>query len=149
MGVFFGTDEYRLDAKNRLFLPPRFRDALAKEKGRHFMLTTGLGDCLYLFLPSQWEALLSNNMEIFRTSDKNEERALKRFFFGNAAEAPVDSMGRILIAQTHKDYAKLRKDAAVIGVGNKAEIWDLASWKKYQKTEIAPREKKFSKIYDI
>ena len=149
MGAFFGIDEYTLDPKNRLFFPPRYRQALDNEQGKHFMLTTGLNGCLYLFLPSQWNALLEGNMLEFKSGDKEEERAFKRFFFGNAAEAPLDSMGRILIGQNHKNYAELSKKVVVIGVGNKAELWDVERWERYKQQAIVPNEQKFSKIYDI
>ncbi|MFA6582700.1 MAG: division/cell wall cluster transcriptional repressor MraZ [Elusimicrobiaceae bacterium] len=149
MSVFYGISEYKLDAKYRLFLPSSFRSALKKEKGGHFMLTTGLGGCLYLFLPSQWEALLANNMQPFKNADKEQERAFKRFFFGNAQEAPVDSAGRILVGSAQREYAGLEKEAAVIGVGNKAEIWALHRWKKYSAQAITPNAGSFAKVYDI
>lgn len=149
MSSFYGEYTYNLDGKNRVFVPARFRDELKKEKEDHFMLTIGLDHCLYLFLPSQWEGLLGNNMQVFQSANKEEERAFKRFFFGNAVEAPVDDQGRILIPQNHKTHASLRKNLMIRGVGNKAEIWDAQRWTKY-KTEVAePSFAKFSKIFDL
>jgi len=113
------------------------------------MLTTGLSGCLYLFLPSQWEALLANNMQVFRGENREQERAFKRFFFGNAQESPVDSAGRILIAPQHRQFAALERDTVVIGVGNKAEIWSAEKWQQYSEAAIKPNEAQFAKIYDI
>lgn len=149
MPAFYGITQYKLDPKNRLFLPAAFRAALKKEKGGHFMLTTGLNGCLYLFLPSQWEGLLANNMQVFRGDDREQERAFKRFFFGNAQEAEVDSAGRILISSQQREYAALERDAVIVGVGNKAEIWSAARWNKYNEEAIKPNAALFSKVYDI
>jgi len=149
MPSFFGSFEHSLDPKNRLFIPPAFRALLAREGENHFMLAAGPEKCLYLFLPSQWESLLSDGMAAFRGKDKEEARAFRRFFFSAASSARPDKAGRILIGQNHKNHAGLRKEAAIIGAGNKAEIWDLKRWKAYQKKAIAPRGKKFARVYDI
>lgn len=149
MSVFFGTFEYNLDAKNRLTVPPFFREMLKKEKEKYFMVTVGLNDCLYLFLPCEWENLISKNSEIFTSPDKEQMRAFKRFFFSNAKKADTDKLGRILITPYHKRYAKLKKQIVIAGVGNKAEIWDIKLWQDYNKKKIKPNKAKFSKIYDI
>lgn len=146
---FYGEYPYTLDSKNRIFIPVRFREELKKEKENYMMLTIGINHCLYLFLPSKWEELISNNMQIFKSENKEEERAFKRFFFGNATDAPLDEQGRILIPQNHKNYASLKRDVIIRGVGNKAEIWNLNLWNKYKKEVMGPLFAKFSKIFDI
>ncbi|HUT86097.1 MAG TPA: division/cell wall cluster transcriptional repressor MraZ [Elusimicrobiales bacterium] len=149
MGVFFGLHKYNLDGKNRLILPVYFRNLLKKEKAKYFMLALGFNKCLYLFLPSQWEKISQDNLSIFKSSDKEKERAFKRFFFGNAVKAEVDKLGRVLVNTVHKKYAGLKKKIIVVGVGNKAEIWDANQWEKYNRKVIIPNKEKFSKIYDI
>ena len=87
MSSLYGEYSYVMDAKGRVFVPARFRDELHKEDKNYFMLSIGLDRCLYIFLPSKWEELIANNMEIFKSENKEEERAFKRYFFGNAADA--------------------------------------------------------------
>ncbi len=149
MSTFYGEYEYVMDAKNRVFIPVRFREELRKEDKNYFMLSIGLDRCLYIFLPSAWEELIANNMQIFRSENKEEERAFKRFFFGNAADAQLDEQGRILVPQNQKAYASLKKDILIRGVGNKAEIWDAQAWSVYKKDVMGPSVKKFSKIFDL
>lgn len=149
MTVFYGEYSYSLDPKNRFFVPTRFREELRGERKKHFMLTMGLDRCLYLFLPSTWEELVKNNMEIFKAENKDEERAFKRFFFGNASDAPLDEQGRILVPQHLKRYAGLSKNLVIRGVGNKAEIWNVKSWTQYKKKVMRPSFSKFSKVFDI
>ena len=149
MAAFFGVHNYSIDGKGRLSLPARFRAALKTEQGDAFIVTTGPESCLYLFLPSQWEKLVSGDMSAFQGEDKEALRAFRRYFFGNAAECEPDSMGRILVTPAHRKHAGLGRKAVLVGVGQKAEIWDEARWKKYNAASILPREKDFAKVYDI
>ena len=149
MSTLYGEYSYVMDPKNRIFVPARFREELRKEDKNYFMLSIGLDHCLYLFMPSKWEELIADNMAIFRSENKEEERAFKRFFFGNAADAQLDEQGRILVPQNQKNYASLKKDILIRGVGNKAEIWDAKSWNEYKKDVMEPSAEKFSKIFDL
>jgi len=149
MSVFYGEYNYVMDEKNRIFVPSKFRNELKKENADYFMITIGLDVCLYAYLPSIWSDLIKNNMEVFKTNDKEQERAFKRYFFSNAFEAKLDDMGRILISSSHKSYASIKKDVVIIGAGNKIEIWAKEKWENYKKTKISKSIKKFSKILDI
>jgi len=149
MNAFYGEYKYLIDEKNRIFIPSKFREELKAEKKDYFMVTIGMDKCLYLFLPSKWEELISNNMSIFKAENKEEERAFKRFFFSNASDCHVDEQGRMLINSNHKIYAELKKEIVIIGVGNKAEIWDAQNWLKYTNTKIKKATNKFGKILEI
>lgn len=149
MGALYGEHAYNLDSKNRVFVPARFREELKKEKECHFMLTIGLDYPLYMFLPSQWESLIANNMQAFRSDNREEERAFKRMFFGNAVDVVVDDQGRILIPSNHKAHARLKKNLIIRGVGNKVEIWDAKCWLKYKKEIAEPSFEKISKLLDL
>lgn len=149
MGALYGEYAYVMDGKSRIFIPSRFRQELQKEDKAHFMITIGFDRSLSLFLPSKWEELVSNNMQIFNYENKEEERAFKRYFFGNAADASLDEQGRILLPHNLKVFANLKKDVLIRGVGNKAEIWDAQAWTEYKKTKVDPSLDKFSKIFDL
>ncbi|MBI4350626.1 MAG: division/cell wall cluster transcriptional repressor MraZ [Elusimicrobia bacterium] len=148
MSSFYGEYSYVMDAKSRVFVPSRYRDELRREDKNFLMLSIGLDRCLWIFLPSKWE-LLANNMQLFKSENKEEERAFKRSFFGNACDAQLDDQGRILIPQNQKAYASLKKDVLIRGVGNKAEIWDAQAWAKYKKDVMEPAAEKFGKILDL
>jgi MraZ protein len=149
MKSFYGEYQFVIDPKNRVFIPSKFREELKKEKEKHFMLTIGLDNCLYLFLPSLWNELIKNNMEVFKTDNREEERAFKRFFFSNASEVEVDDQGRILIPSAQKKYADIKKDIIILGVGNKIELWSREKWEAYKNQRISSSLNKFSKILDI
>ncbi len=149
MSLLIGRHEYSLDAKNRLPVPPRYREALAAEKGRCFYLTSGMEGCLYLFLPSQWEKLLSGDLKTFSLPDKEQERAFKRKFFSEAVEVEPDAQGRVLVPQYLKEHAGLKAATLVQGAGNRAEVWDRSRWQAYEKSTVAPAYRRIAKSLEI
>lgn len=149
MSSLYGEYTCVMDPKSRVFIPARFREALSSEKKNYLMLSAGLDRCLYIFLPSKWEELIANNMEIFKAENKEEERAFKRAFFGNAADTQLDKQGRILVPQNQKAYASLNKELVIRGAGNKAEIWDAQTWSKYKKDVMDPSFEKLSRKIDL
>ena len=78
-----------------------------------------------------------------------EARAFKRFFFSGAAECEVDKQGRVNIPQSLRDYAKLQKDVVIVGLSNRAEIWNNNQWDKYNgqsSDDITKLESQMSKL---
>ncbi|MBP0969739.1 MAG: division/cell wall cluster transcriptional repressor MraZ, partial [Oscillospiraceae bacterium] len=55
------------------------------------------------------------------------------FIFPNACMVEPDKQGRILLPQNLRDNANLSKDVAVIGVMDRAEIWDKDRWLETKK----------------
>jgi MraZ protein len=149
MALLIGRHDYSLDPKNRLPVPPKFRESLAAEKGRSFFLTSGMDGCLYLFLPSQWEKMLGDDLKMFSMPDKETERAFKRKFFSEAVEVEPDAQGRVLVPSYLKEHAGLKGEVLVQGAGNRAEIWDAKRWAAYEKSKVAPAMRKIGKSVEI
>ncbi len=136
--LLIGRYEYALDDKNRLGLPPKYRELLKAEKSKSVFIASGMEGCLYLYLPSQWRHLVENGLQAFSLPDKEAERAFKRRFFSGAAEAEVDGAGRILIPQHLKAHASLKGEVLIQGAGNRAEIWALKRWQAYERSQVEP-----------
>ena len=150
MPVTIGQYEYTLDPKNRLVVPPRYREALIAEKGTHFVLAMGFDGCIWLFLPSQWERLLEQADDRSKeVRDKRKARAFRRSLYSTAVEAPLDEQGRLLVSQHLKHHAGLRKEVVIAGAGNKAEIWDRSRWQAYTRKEAAPSFAELGKDLDL
>jgi len=62
---------------------------------------------------------------------KKEARDIARYFFSGATETDCDKQGRILIPTALRTHAGLDKNAVIVGVGNRAEIWDIERWRSY------------------
>lgn len=114
-----GTYEHSVDAKGRLFLPAK----LQKELGPVCYLTMGVDECLAIYPEESWKLFT----EKFASLPMVQSRVM-RPIFSNAVKCEPDSQGRISIPQRLRQYAGLSKDVVVIGVHNRAEIWDAAAW---------------------
>jgi len=120
---FYGNHQHALDAKNRAFVPRKFKGGLPSG----FMLTKGFDDCLIGYSYDDWNKLTQDLKEIPFTDI--EGREFIRFFVGSVEECVVDSQGRFSIPAGLRDYAHLSKDIVFVGMMSCFEIWDNAVWK--------------------
>ena len=118
-----GEFRHTIDAKGRLFIPARLREAL----GARFTVTRGLDGCLALYPAAAWERL----EERIRALPMSRARDLQRFFFSSAFDAELDKQGRILLPAGLRRYAALEREAVIIGAADRAEIWDAVRWEDY------------------
>lgn len=118
-----GEYQHTLDAKGRLFIPAKLREQL----GDGFVVTKGLDGCLFLYPQKAWDELEQK----IRQLPMSKSRGLQRFFLSSAADVTVDRQGRIVIPTTLRSYANLERDVVVIGVGERAELWDARRWNAY------------------
>lgn len=122
MHMFMGEYNHTLDAKGRLIIPSKFREVL----GDGFVVTKGMDGCLFVFTDSEWQAF-AEKLHTLPMIDK-EARQFTRFFLAGAAEVEVDKQGRILIPQVLREFAGITKDAVLVGVGSRVEIWSRERW---------------------
>lgn len=123
--MLLGEYEHSIDTKGRIAVPAKLRESL----GTRFMITKGLDGCLFVYDMEQWQ-LLENKLAALPMSRKTA-RDFTRFLFGGACEAECDKQGRVLLPANLRRYANLDKDAVIVGVGSRAEIWDAAKWQQY------------------
>ena len=123
--MLMGEFQHNLDAKGRLFMPVKLREAL----GTKFVLTKGLDGCLFVYDLEQWRLLEAKLNSLPMT--RKGARDFNRFFFGGAAEGEGDKQGRVLLPVNLREFAGLDKNAVIVGVGNRAEIWDAERWNAY------------------
>ena len=57
-----------------------------------------------------------------------EARQFTRYFLAGAASLEVDKQGRILLPAVLREFADITKDAVLVGVGNRVEIWSKDRW---------------------
>ena len=77
--MFMGEYNHTIDAKGRLIIPAKFREALGSE----FVLTKGLDGCLFVFPMKEWEAF-EEKLRSLPLIDKNA-RKFSRFFLAGAS----------------------------------------------------------------
>ena len=132
--VFRGRFSRNLDQKGRLMLPPELRSALTAESAAapessdpsscSFVLTTYDG-CLVAFSWRDWTELEQKFMRIPNPSAR--VRAFRRLVIGGAEKHTPDAQGRILLSPDHRAYAGLEREATVLGLVDRFEIWNPAA----------------------
>lgn len=120
-----GEYQHTLDAKGRLIIPAKFREEL----GTGSVMTRGLDNCLFLFPAEEWRLLEAKLKTLPLT--KSDARQFVRFLFSGATECELDKQGRINVPQNLRDYAHIEKEAVVIGVSSRVEIWSKEKWESY------------------
>ena len=128
-----GEFEHTLDAKGRISMPAKLR----KDMGDTFILTKGLDGCLFAFSQEEW-LNFETKLKSLPLSDQNA-RNFVRFFLAGATECEIDKQGRFLIPGNLRQAALLEKEAIIIGVGTRLEVWNKSTWKAKDK-EISADE---------
>lgn len=128
MAELLGTHSYQLDPKGRVSLPARFRAVFADGA----VLTLGQDGCLFCFPRAEWDAR-SAEVRSLPLSDA-AARAYSRMFFGKAEAVDLDGQGRLLVPQRLRTEAGIDKEAVVVGVFDRMEIWDRDAYDRYEGT---------------
>ena len=118
-----------MDAKGRMALPARYRDAVAVASGGRVVVTIDMREsCLLLYPLAEWE-LVQSKLE--RLSNINPQtRLLQRLLIGHATDLELDAAGRLLLPPMLRDFAGLTKKLVLVGQGNKIEIWSSDHWQQ-------------------
>ena len=120
--MLIGEYEHTLDAKGRVSMPAKLR----RDMGEAFIVTKGLDGCLFAFSQDEWMNF-ETKLKSLPLSDKNA-RNFVRFFLAGATECELDKQGRFLIPANLRKEANLEKEAVIIGVGTRLEIWNKETW---------------------
>ena len=120
--MFMGEYNHTIDAKGRLIIPSKFRELLGEE----FVLTKGLDGCLSIYPMDEWEAFEMKLRALPLTN--KDARAFSRFFVAGATTCELDKQGRILLPAVLREFADITKDAVLVGVGSRVEIWSKDRW---------------------
>ena len=114
--MFSGTSTHSIDSKGRIVLPARFREEL----GESFIIAKGFFDCVQVLSLAEFENLRKN----IKVLPAQAALALQYAIIATAVEVSPNSQGRVPVPQNLRDVAGLSKDAVVVGMDNRVEIWD-------------------------
>jgi MraZ protein len=126
--VFKGTYHHRIDAKGRLPIPAAFRRALGEGPGATVVVTL-LDQCLAVYAPAEW-ARLESQLAALPAFNK-QVKALTRLLTSRAADCEIDVQGRILLPPALRQTAGLERDAVIVGVLNRFEVWSPGTWEGF------------------
>ncbi len=125
--MFRGANAINLDTKGRLTIPTRYRQALMDDcQGQLVCTVDNRQPCLLLYPLPEWD-IIEEKISKFSTMNPDERR-IQRLLIGYANEIDMDKSGRLLIAPTLRQYAKLDKEIMLVGQRNRFEIWSEENW---------------------
>jgi MraZ protein len=131
--VFRGVSQLALDAKGRIAIPAKHREALARgapdtdpSTPGTVVITADPSRCLLVYPRAAWDPIQARLMAL--SSFNPEIRSLQRLIVGFADDVDLDGNGRILVPPALRDYASLEHHVVLVGQGNKFELWDAARW---------------------
>ncbi len=119
-----------LDAKGRVFIPAKWRDTL----GDTVVVARGIlarqsDQCLFGMSLAEWGTFSEKLMSLPMTDASGQ--AIVRRLYATAAACEIDRQGRILLPAPLRETAGLVKDATLIGVGERIELWNPAALAAY------------------
>ena len=123
--MFKGEFSHTIDAKGRIIIPAKYREAL----GLKCVISKGRDGALNIYTNETWEKF-DEKFSQMPQSDPKIRRYI-RDFYGNASDLEPDNNGRVMIPQKLKDYAGLKKDVITVGAFDHLEIWDAETYNSY------------------
>lgn len=130
---FSDTYYHTLDTKKRLFIPAKLREEL----GDSFRLYCPFDDnCIYVYNENEFE-------HISKQVQNTRNRDYQRLFYNRVTKAETDKQGRITLKTEFCEFAGLKKDVTIAGVGRRLELWDAAKY-----SEAISRAQAISTTFD-
>jgi MraZ protein len=141
--IFRGTFEHALDAKNRLTVPAKYRDALKAGVVIAFAPETEVGTTrsLSIWRPDDYDSFVQRAL-----ADLNplgpRARDLSNLLYGNSWDLEIDSANRLVIPQPAREFAALEKEVVITGAGDHLQLWDRKAFADYNAVALS----RFSEI---
>lgn len=145
--MFLGVSTLNLDAKGRMAIPAKHRDALTGESVSPVVVTAHPDvRCLMLYPEAEFKEMARKLLQM--PNKKRDVARVQRLLLGYASEVELDAQGRILLSNELRGFANLSKKVSLVGQGRKFEIWDEAVWQQNCDTWIAEGEDADSELSD-
>jgi MraZ protein len=133
--MMFGFNTPSIDSKGRIAIPARYRIDFKTQNQNVIIITKDPQyPSLKLYSHSEWQRI-SSKLQSLQGLDP-VVRNLQWTILGNAYQTEIDIEGRMLlrIPIDLQNYAEIKeqKQIALVGMGNKFEIWNIKNWEMRQ-----------------
>lgn len=125
---FYGTFFLTLDAKGRIAIPASERTKLSEFCGSRIVVTADLEDRLLVYPEPFFDELVDRLNQLPGLKPTTE--ALQRTLLGYASHSKLDAQGRVLLTPAQRSRARLEKEAVLIGIGNRYQLWRKDAWQE-------------------
>ena len=131
----FGFNSLSMDAKGRIAIPARYRNDFRNQNLNALVITKDPQyPSLKIYSDKEWEKI-SKKLQSLQGLDPIV-RNLQWTILGNAYETEIDIEGRMLvrIPSDLREYSEItnQKQIALVGMGNKFEVWNINNWEMRQ-----------------
>jgi len=125
--MFRGVNQINLDAKGRMAIPARYREAITTCCSGQLVATIDTEErCLLLYPLKEWQVIQEKIESL--PSFNPAARRIQRLLIGHATDIEMDGNGRLLLPGPLREYAELDKKIVLLGQGQKFEIWSESRW---------------------
>ena len=122
--VFVGTYRHAVDEKNRVAIPAKWR---AAARGSHeFYVLPDPKNCLVVLPASAMNKMLERADDI--SIGEYKRRDVLRVIASRAHGTPCDKQGRVALTEGLLKHAGIEKEAILVGVLTRFEIWSPERW---------------------
>ncbi len=118
MKLLSGQVSHTLDAKNRIRIPAKYKNAF---NGEALYFVSYADKCIFVLPESALQARLERFSSI--TTAEPEKLAAKRRILSQIEEVEEDGQGRTVLSQSLRTKAGIVKDVVTVGMGDFIEIW--------------------------
>lgn len=143
--MLIGTYRLEIDSAGYLTLPAGWRPSFSR--GTDLIITHGVEKNLFVF-PSQHFKAIAERVS-YLCVESGDARNWGRFLIGSAIEQSLTKIGQLCIPESHRLFADLGKDAVLVGVLSRFEVWDARKYEEHEKqssAEIAQIAERFDKL---
>lgn len=119
--MFRGRFEHTIDSKGRTSLPAKFRETLCDTADGKFVLTTSLEPCLVAYPLEEWTRF-EERLAALPQMDPSVVM-LRRIYVSGAIECEIDKVGRVVVPQSLRTHAGLKREVVWAGMGRHVEMW--------------------------
>lgn len=125
--MFGGVSLLNLDNKGRLAVPAKYREILLATFSPKLVVTLEAKNHLLVYPESQWQVVEKKLVAL--PVGNPTLKAYQRLILGHAETLDMDGFGRILIPACLRELVALNKEVALVGMGNRFELWNVNDWK--------------------
>jgi len=129
MSYFSGEYDCTIDAKGRMMLPAKVKQRLPEEYAQEVVVQRSTDPCLVIYAQPEWEKTAAK-VSALNEFDENTAM-LQRNFMRGCSEVELDTQGRFIIPKRMLEHAGITKDAILVGLGNRLELWNPEIYDAY------------------
>ncbi|MCX7944032.1 MAG: hypothetical protein N2746_05925 [Deltaproteobacteria bacterium] len=149
MSNLIGNFSFVLDQKSRVIIPSVFRNILLEEYSNRIVLVKGIKKNIQV-LPRRLHDKIVEELLKFPSYDEDIE-IFRRIYTTYAFETEFDKQGRFVLRQDLRDYAKIRSEGIITGIGDRMELWskeiyleEVESRLRYSAEELIKKAQKLN-----